>query len=89
MVYPQLKSCSHEVVPPHLQGIHYVLWWEIPLWTRKQGYIMHADMTKINLLSTFVLGLKSHSFSANTWLDQHTLFWMFDVDPPSHLITCW
>jgi hypothetical protein len=42
---------------------------------------MHADMTKRNLLSTFVPRLKPHSFSANTWLDQHTLFRMFDVDP--------
>jgi hypothetical protein len=50
---------------------------------------MHVDMTKRNLLSTFAPELKPHSFSTNTWLDQHTLFRMFDVDPPLRLITCW
>jgi hypothetical protein len=50
---------------------------------------MHADMTKRKLLSTFVPKPNPHFFSANTWLDQHTFSWMFDVDPSSRLTACW
>jgi hypothetical protein len=49
---------------------------------------MHEDMIERNLLSTFVPRPNPHLFSINTWLDQHTLFQMVDVDPSSCLIAC-